>query len=126
MTERVVSVAPNATVDALASLLVGSHLGGVPVVDGEDRVIGFISQSDLVAALLKGLDPMTRAVSVMSRPPIVIDEFAPADEVMGVLRGSQIHHLPVVREGKLVGIITPHDVLRYFVDHVLPAPPEVG
>ena len=126
MTERVTSVAPDAPLDATAGILVGERLGGVPVVDGDGRVIGFVSETDLLAALLRGESPDTAAGEIMSRHPIVIDEFAPTDDVMGVLRESQIHHLPVVREGRLVGIITPHDVLRFFVDHVLPKPPEVG
>jgi signal-transduction protein with cAMP-binding, CBS, and nucleotidyltransferase domain len=43
--------------------------------------------------------------------------------VMTLLRANRIHHLPVVREGRLVGIITPQDILRYLVERVLPLPP---
>jgi len=126
MTEDVTAVAPDTTLEAIAVTLVTGRFGGVPVVDQEERVIGFVSESDLLAAFLRGLGNETYARDIMSQPPIVVDEFATADEVMGVLRGSQIHHLPVVRDGVLVGIITPHDVLRFFVDEVLPAPPEAG
>jgi CBS domain-containing protein len=45
---------------------------------------------------------------------------------MTVLRECGIHHLPVVREGRLDGIIAPVDVLRFYVDHLLPKPPEAG
>jgi CBS domain len=45
---------------------------------------------------------------------------------LDLLRERGIHHLPVVRQGRLVGIISPVDVLRYFVNHVLPKPPEAG
>jgi CBS domain-containing protein len=58
----------------------------------------------------------------MTRPAIVADEFMPTDEVMSLLRESHIHHLPIVREERLVGIITPRDILRYFVERVLPPP----
>ena len=58
-----------------------------------------------------------------------VDEAAPRDELrpaVGDERERGIHHLPVVRQGRLVGIIAPVDVLRYFVDHVLPKPPKAG
>jgi CBS domain-containing protein len=126
MTERVTSVHPGAPLDAIAALMVSGNFGGVPVVDDSASIIGFVSQTDLLGALLRGLGAETCARDVMSHPPIVIDEFAPTEEVMEVLRERQIHHLPVVRNGRLVGIITPHDVLRFFVDQLLPEPPEAG
>ncbi len=126
MTERVTAVEPDAPLEVIARMLVAGRFGGVPVVGSSGQVLGFVSETDLIAALLRGLGSETTASDIMSRPPIVVDEFATSDEVMGVLRGSQIHHLPVVRDGRLVGIITPHDVLRFFVDQVLPQPPEAG
>jgi len=62
----------------------------------------------------------------MSQPAIVIDEFAPSDEVIELLRREGIRHLPVVRAGKLVGIISPSDILRWFVSQDLPPVPEAG
>ncbi|MFT3771985.1 MAG: CBS domain-containing protein [Minicystis sp.] len=60
----------------------------------------------------------------MSHPVLVADEFMPVEEVMSLLRDGHIHHLPVVRQERLVGIITTHDVLQYLVEHVLPLPQE--
>jgi CBS domain-containing protein len=60
----------------------------------------------------------------MSHPVLVADEFMTVDEVMGLIRESGVHHLPVVRQERLVGIITPRDILEHFVDHVLPIPQE--
>jgi CBS domain-containing protein len=98
----------------------------VPVVDESDRVIGFVSEIDLMDALLRDDSHETLARDIMSSPAITIDEFAPADEAMSVLRECGIHHLPVVREGRLVGIIAPVDVLRFYIDHILTKPPEAG
>ena len=126
MTEHVKSVQADASLDTLVRLLVDGRFGSLPVVNDLDEVLGLVSESDLLEALLKEPDVRTTARDIMSQPPIVVDEFATSDEVMAVLRGSQIHHLPVVREGRLVGIITPHDVLRFFVDHVLPPFPDAG
>jgi CBS domain-containing protein len=125
MTHHATAVALDTPLDAIARLLVDAKIGGVPVVDEHERVVGFVSETDLMATLLRA-EEAGSARDVMSHPPIVVDEFATTDEVMTVLRTSQIHHLPVVRSGKLVGIITPLDVLRYFVEKVMPQPPAVG
>jgi CBS domain-containing protein len=126
MTERVKAISPDTALPEIAATLVGEGFGGVPVVDQSDRVIGFVSEIDLMDALLRDDSHETLARDIMSSPAITIDEFAPADEAMTVLRECGIHHLPVVREGRLVGIIAPVDVLRFYVDYVLPKPPEAG
>ena len=126
MTERVSTITPNTPLPEIAATLVTQGFGGVPVVDESDCVIGFVSEIDLMDALLREDSHETLARDIMSSPAITIDEFAPADEAMTVLRECGIRHLPVVREGRLVGIIAPVDVLRFYVDHILPKPPEVG
>ena len=126
MTERVMAISPDTPLPVIAATFVAQGFGGAPVVDETDRVIGFVSEIDLMDALLRDDPQETLARDLMSSPPITIDEFAPAEEAMTLLRERGIHHLPVVRQGCLVGIISPVDVLRYFVDHVLPKPPKAG
>ena len=126
MTERVTAITPDTPLPVIAAALVALGFGGVPVVDGEARVIGFVSEIDMMDALLRDDPSETLARDIMSSPAITIDEFAPAEEAMTMLRERGIHHLPVVRAERLVGIIAPVDVLRYYVDHVLPKPPEAG
>jgi CBS domain-containing protein len=126
MTVRVTSVAPGTPLAEIARLLVAGGFGGVPVVGRDGRLEGFVSETDLVNALLESRGPDTQAVDVMSTPVIAVDEFDTTEEVMRLLREHAIHHLPVVREGRLVGIITPSDVIRFLVERTLPVPPEVG
>jgi CBS domain-containing protein len=57
---------------------------------------------------------------------VVIDEFDTIDNVMATMAEHRVDHVLVARMGKLVGIISPLDVLRFFVDHILPQPPEAG
>ena len=120
------AIAPDTPLPLIAATLVSQGFGGVPVVDESDRVIGFVSEIDLMDALLRDSPHETLARDIMSSPAITIDEFAPAEEAMTMLRERGIHHLPVVRQDRLVGIIAPVDVLRFYVDHVLSIPPEAG
>ena len=125
MVERVTAVDAAATLVEVGRLLLATRFGGVPVVENDSRVVGFVSETDVLDAFLKGVDVATPISSVMTRPPIVVDEFATSDDVMSILRESHIRHLPVVRDGRLVGIITPHDVLRFIVDRI-PPPKELA
>lgn len=122
MTEQVFALAPDTLLSAVARLFTENGLSGAPVVDADNRVIGFLSETDLLGSLLRGDQEESTAASAMTRPAIVVDEFMTTDEVMAVLRDRNIHHVPVVREGRLVGIITPRDILQYFVNHA--SPPE--
>jgi len=126
MTHHATAVAMSTPLEEVARLLVNSQISGVPVLDDHERVVGFVSETDLMATLVRGSLPGSTAGDVMSHPPIVVDEFATTDEVMMILRTSQIHHLPVVRSGRLVGLITPLEVLKFFVEKLLPPPPQVG
>ena len=126
MTERVTSVSPETSLGAIARTLVAGRFGGVPVVDRNGGVLGFVGEGELVAALLARTGPDVTAGKIMASAPVVIDEFETAEEVMRVMRERHVDHLLVARQGKLVGILTPLDVLRFFVDQILPAPPEAG
>lgn len=123
MTERVIALEGDTPVVDMLRLFAGENLSGAPVIDERHRVVGFVSETDLLGALLRQEYEGMTAADVMSTPPIVADEFMPTDDVMSLLRENRIHHLPVVREGRLVGIITPQDILRYLVTRVLPPPP---
>lgn len=123
MSERVFAVTGDTPLTEIGRLFVLENVSGVPVIDGDERVIGLVSETDLLAALLRGAAEEIVARDVMSHPPIVADEFMATDDVLGLLRQARIHHLPVVRDGRLVGIITPHDILRFYVERTLPPEP---
>ena len=86
MTERVTAVTAGTLLEAIAQTLIAEGIGGVPVVDHENRVLGFVSETDLLAALLRHIDGETTAHDIMSRPPITVDEFATTDEVLTLMR----------------------------------------
>jgi CBS domain-containing protein len=126
MRSPVVSVGPEAPLAEIASAFAAGGFGGVPVVDPAQAVIGFVSELDLMAALLHNRPLDTPARALMTSPLVSVDEFDRTEEVIRVLREQRIHHLPVLRAGQLVGIITPSDVIRFVVRDVAPPPKEAG
>ncbi len=119
MSRHVTHVSPETTLAALASRMLEGPFGGLPVVDADSRVVGFVSETDLMGALLRRERPEVHARALMTSPALVLDEFATTADVMRLFREERIHHVPIVRAGKLVGVVSPQDVIRYFVAHDL-------
>jgi CBS domain-containing protein len=109
----VLAATPRALLRDIAMELVTNHYTGMPVAAPDGRVVGVISEADLVRALREGkqLENLT-ATDVMTGPPVTIDADASFEEVMESLEDYRIVRVPVTSEGKLVGIITRRDVIR--------------
>ncbi|MFJ3233775.1 CBS domain-containing protein [Streptomyces sp. NPDC086787] len=118
MVQEVVSVTPQTPFKEVAKLLAVHGLSGLPVVDADDRVLGVISESDLVLRQA-GAESRTQAMNareLMSQPAITVkvgDSIAVAARTMAQHR---VERLPVVDgEGRLVGIVTRRDLLQVFL-----------
>jgi CBS domain-containing protein len=102
--------------DVIASLMI-EGFGAVPVVDAEDRLLGIVSEHDLLGALddEKKLGAVT-ASDIMTCNPYSIHPEAMLPTLIHVLRASDLIRVPVVdAKDKLVGIIARRDVLRAYL-----------
>jgi CBS domain-containing protein len=126
MTLKVVVTTPQTTLAEAARELGRLEVSGLPVVDADGQVLGIVTESDLLNALLEEMPVDSTVRAIMTTPVVTVDEFTPADTVIRLLRTHRVHHLPVTRQGAVVGLITPQEVIRYFVAHELPLPPEVA
>lgn len=97
--------------DIAAELLDSGH-AAIPVVSREGRVVGVVSQQEILRALSGPLRlEEIKAKEIMTRTPS-IDEETPLAEASKIFDDTQLQCLPVVREGILIGTITRHDLLR--------------
>jgi CBS domain-containing protein len=117
MTTNVVSVTPRETVDEAARLLQFHDVSGLPVCDEGHRVIGVVSEADLI-----GKSGVTVG-DVMTTPAETILETTGLEQVAEQLTQHRIRRLPVVdASGNLVGVVSRRDVLRWAASRV----PEVS
>ena len=85
----------------------------MPVAERDGQVVGIITEADILRALAehKTLETLTTS-NIMSSKPTVVDVDTPMEQVISLLRESHILRVPVVEEGKLVGIISRSDIIR--------------
>ena len=137
MTTPVVTTSPDATLGEVAETMLEHGISCLPVVDSRGSLVGIISQTDFVprerhlpfseetfysllgewvskvASTNDYLSLAPRPVSeVMSRPVVTLDVNATVGEVAQTMYRRHMRRLPVLQEGKMVGIITRHNLLK--------------
>ena len=138
MTEDLITVLPDTEIVHATKLLLEKRINGIPVVDEIGRLVGILCQSDLVAqqkklpipsffTFLDGFIPLTSikqlerevqkivattVAHAMTPNPVTVRSETSIEEVAALMVGKNLHTLPVVDEGKLVGIVGKEDVLK--------------
>jgi CBS domain-containing protein len=139
MTRDPIAVAPSETVREIARIMLDNEISGLPVIDGQERVIGVVSRADLLLRFFEGprgsvptsflesiaegldigtdLDPeqLGFAEEFMSPEPFTVSPDEPIVKVARLMAEEHIHRVIVVDEDQhLLGIVTSLDLLRAF------------
>ncbi len=138
MTRDVVTVTPDTDILQAAKRLLENHFNGLPVVDDEGKLLGILCQDDLIVqqkrvplpsvfTLLDGMIPLfsgkqmekevekmvaMKVSQAMTPNPRTVDPETAIEDIATIMVRKNIHTLPVLEEGKLVGVIGKEDVLR--------------
>jgi CBS domain-containing protein len=147
MTANPVAISPTESVETALDIMDEQHVSGLPVVESDGHLIGFISEGDLLVResplqpplyltllggviffdspthfhqhLQKALGMLVR--DVMSSPPISIDPEDTLVHAANIMIERKIHRLPVVDQGQhLVGMLTRHDLVRAMRSRAFP------
>jgi CBS domain-containing protein len=138
MTRDVVTVTPGTSLAELASLLVKNQISGVPVVDANEALYGIVTENDLISqnkrlhipTVVSFLDAAiylesskkfaeevkrvtaTKAGDICVRKVVTITEDTPLTDIATIMSEKKVHILPVLRAGRIVGIVGKRDVVR--------------
>jgi CBS domain-containing protein len=111
----VATIAPSASLATAAKLLAERRIGALVVIDAADRVAGMLSERDIVRALAErgaaALDE--RLDRAMTRSVVTCTEAMTVGEIMKRMTAGRFRHVPVVELGRLVGIVSIGDVVKY-------------
>jgi CBS domain-containing protein len=117
MNKRVTAATPRAIGRDLAQQLLSGMYSGLPVVDANGAVIGVVTEFDLLNAIREGRDLQTvKAEEIMGRPAVCVEENDPVESVIAKMTLHHIIRVPVVRNGKLIGVIARADILSRMIE----------
>jgi len=113
MTQGPATLGPEAMLGEAAMLMRQEDCGSIPIVD-DGRLVGIITDRDIVVrAIAAGKDPKkTRISEIMSADPITVRADDSVDTAERAMRERQVRRLPVVEDGKLVGILVTAQLAR--------------
>lgn len=137
MSRNIVSARPEMPVAQAAGYMLQYRISGLPVLDSSDRLVGILSEGDLLRRPELGTDrkrprwaelllsPGTlaqeyvrshgrRVADVMTPDPVTVGPDASLEEIVSLMNEHRIKRVPVVQEGALVGIVSRADILRAF------------
>jgi CBS domain-containing protein len=111
MTKDPMCVSPSQSLAEAARILRDEDVGSLPVCE-DDRVIGIVTDRDIVIrAVADGSDPRTTSVAdVASREVQTVDPDENLDDALKVMASNQVRRLPVVENGRLVGVLAQADI----------------
>ena len=112
--DAVFTASPTDTVAAAAALLHARRVGAMVVLDGAQEVAGIVSERDIVRIVAeKGADGLKCTVAdCMTKDVVFAEPQETVDSLLGRITDRRIRHLPVCREGRLVGIVSIGDLVK--------------
>lgn len=128
MTTSVVTADFDMTVDEVCELLLQHHVSGLPVLDRKKKLVGVLSEYDLLALVFDVRFGSLSIREFLSGNLVTIDEDQPLSEAADCFVRYNVRRLPVLKEGRLVGVLTRRDLLTYVrrlrqaTRHVIPQP----
>jgi CBS domain-containing protein len=135
MVRAVATTTPDATVETVAKLMINLRISGVPVLDRNGELVGIVTEGDLLRRVETGTDHRRsrwsewfsgnarlaadyvksharRVEDVMTRQVVTVEELAGLDEIAELMESNGIKRVPVVHDGKIVGIVSRADLLQ--------------
>jgi CBS domain-containing protein len=141
MTSDIITVSPDTTVTDLAKTLAAHNIGGTPVVDKTGKLLGIVTENDLIdqkkkihiPTVVNILDSViylekpermekemlkfvgTTVEDIYSKDPISVDEETTIEEIATIMADNNVHTLPVMRGETLVGVIGKQDIIKTLI-----------
>jgi CBS domain-containing protein len=105
MTRDIITVSPTMTVRNLAMTLIKNQISGAPVAGKDGKIIGIVSEADIVAKTGKNVK------AIMSKKMLSVSEETSVEEIARLMTAHAIKRLPVMKNGQLVGIVSRADIV---------------
>jgi CBS domain-containing protein len=105
---------PKSKVSDVALAIISGEVSGIPVIDGNKKVVGVVTEFDIIRAIKKGMNIKDISTEeIMTKNPITVNEDTNINDIIDILETKHFIRVPVVdKNGKLVGIVSRRDILK--------------
>lgn len=111
MTKKVVTVYEDTKIQDVCKILIKDKLSGVPVVDKKYNLVGFISERDIIVKITLKNFLQKKAKDLMTKDVLSVCYDTPTEDVARLFTEKPYRYLPVIKQNKIVGIISRKDVI---------------
>lgn len=112
MTTEVVTVTADTTLFEAIQTLMNNSISGMPVCDASGALVGIVTEKDLLVAQDCVAAKSTTVDVAMTSPALCVSEDTPVEEIVDIFVHKGVKRVPVIRDGKIVGVVARRDVLR--------------
>jgi CBS domain-containing protein len=119
MTKKVITLSPDATLVEATKIFIANGITGIPIVDADEKVIGIITEKDILNFVLtySSKVQITKIKEAMTKNVICFTSDTDIDKIALCFSKSDIRRVPIVDEGRLVGIISRKDLISSLISH---------
>ena len=117
MTRDVITVSPETPIFDAMELLKNNRISGMPVVDSEMRIKGMLTEKDVLRILIEdGIEYKHTVADYMTTDVVSFSENDSASQVCNFFINSHIRRVPIVHDGKLIGIVSRRDIILLILE----------
>jgi CBS domain-containing protein len=120
MSTDVVAVNRDTPIERVIELLVENDITGIPVVDDQQRLVGIVTEKDLMGVLSGRDHVLGTAEDYMSKNVVSFDENDDVIAICECLVHNRFRRVPILSDGRLVGIISRRDLIKYIMEPIGP------
>lgn len=114
MIKEPLTISPEDTVARAVLTMTVHGIGGLPVVDGDGKLLGIVTHRDIILA---GSDAeVLRVRDIMSKKVVTVTPDTPVKSIAEIMSSTGLQRLPVVKNGKLVGLVTQSCLIRVLAE----------
>ena len=119
MTSDVVTVKRQATISEVIKIFVESDITGLPVVEDDMTMVGIISEKDVLNVLLNDKADLVKVEDCMTKDVVSFEQNVDFISICECLLNNNFRRVPILKNGKLAGIISRRDLIKYICEPVV-------
>lgn len=117
MQKITLAIKEDTSVECACKMLIEKQLSGMPVEDKKGNLVGFLSERDIINAISMGRSLKGKVGDIMTRDVFFMEDGASIEELSSVFMEKPYRYIPVLKNRKIVGIVSRNDVVNRMLGH---------